>query len=87
MIHVQRRQETDTGALDIESAVGIKEPLPCLPGYDGSESEIAVLFGLCDSQRRKIFVECFFCHGMPKLYASVKMNVKENDFLQWIVLS
>jgi hypothetical protein len=64
VIHVQRSEYADTGALDVERAVGIQESLPGLPGDDGAESQIAVLFGLRDSHRLQILVQGFLCHCM-----------------------
>ena len=64
VIDIQRSEDADTGAFDIERAVGIKEPLARLAGDDRAESEIAVLFGLCRSDRLQILVQSFFCHDM-----------------------
>ena len=79
MKKIERCQQRQAGALDVESAVRVQQPLAALPGYDRAKTEIALRF-LGEVIGR--VVESLFGHCMRRLYPPQKINVKVGWFFR-----
>src|SRR5829696_3064591 len=61
MVKIERREQAQTCALDVERAVVVEEPLPALFGYDRTKAEIAVADFLV-RRRSKGIINSVFNH-------------------------